>query len=221
MTSADGCSSTIVQPITVFPLAEISAGEDQDVCIGEATQLEGIIFGDTTGVSYWWSPANTLSCTNCLNPIASPLDTTTYSFMVQSQEGCVAISDVTINVKPFPVPVIELTDDTTICANAFIQLEVSGGDDVFSYQWNEADEGLSCYESCLNPVASPMVTTSYNVTVTNMFGCSSQDSVEVGIIDQFQPFAGDDRIICSGSTCLLYTSPSPRDQRGSRMPSSA
>ena len=24
-----------------------------------------------------------------------------------------------------------------------------------------------------------------------------------------------------GSTCLLYTSPSPRDQRGSRMPSSA
>ena len=26
---------------------------------------------------------------------------------------------------------------------------------------------------------------------------------------------------CSGSVCLLYTSPSPRDQRGSRMPSSA
>ena len=25
----------------------------------------------------------------------------------------------------------------------------------------------------------------------------------------------------SGSSCLLYTSPSPRDQRGSRMPSSA
>ena len=26
---------------------------------------------------------------------------------------------------------------------------------------------------------------------------------------------------CGDSTCLLYTSPSPRDQRGSRMPSSA
>ena len=25
----------------------------------------------------------------------------------------------------------------------------------------------------------------------------------------------------TGNTCLLYTSPSPRDQRGSRMPSSA
>ena len=30
-----------------------------------------------------------------------------------------------------------------------------------------------------------------------------------------------DVVITSGGTCLLYTSPSPRDQRGSRMPSSA
>ena len=28
-------------------------------------------------------------------------------------------------------------------------------------------------------------------------------------------------IVIGGGTCLLYTSPSPRDQRGSRMPSSA
>ena len=31
---------------------------------------------------------------------------------------------------------------------------------------------------------------------------------------------GDQAVIGAG-TCLLYTSPSPRDQRGSRMPSSA
>ena len=30
-----------------------------------------------------------------------------------------------------------------------------------------------------------------------------------------------DNVFTSFSTCLLYTSPSPRDQRGSRMPSSA
>ena len=28
-------------------------------------------------------------------------------------------------------------------------------------------------------------------------------------------------LVCQALTCLLYTSPSPRDQRGSRMPSSA
>ena len=30
-----------------------------------------------------------------------------------------------------------------------------------------------------------------------------------------------DKNAATGKTCLLYTSPSPRDQRGSRMPSSA
>ena len=31
----------------------------------------------------------------------------------------------------------------------------------------------------------------------------------------------EQRVVSLGYTCLLYTSPSPRDQRGSRMPSSA
>ena len=38
-----------------------------------------------------------------------------------------------------------------------------------------------------------------------------------GVIDGFESKDEDDKI----SSCLLYTSPSPRDQRGSRMPSSA
>ena len=39
----------------------------------------------------------------------------------------------------------------------------------------------------------------------------------LGYISGHGPYLGDDKYI----TCLLYTSPSPRDQRGSRMPSSA
>ena len=34
----------------------------------------------------------------------------------------------------------------------------------------------------------------------------------------YQDFSTD---VTEGMVCLLYTSPSPRDQRGSRMPSSA
>ena len=40
------------------------------------------------------------------------------------------------------------------------------------------------------------------------------DSDNDGLID-------GDEISIFGTNCLLYTSPSPRDQRGSRMPSSA
>ena len=47
------------------------------------------------------------------------------------------------------------------------------------------------------------------------------------IVDQLKEIVGADRVITDetvlkkNSICLLYTSPSPRDQRGSRMPSSA
>ena len=41
------------------------------------------------------------------------------------------------------------------------------------------------------------------------------------IVEQIQPQAIIIEIGASAKTCLLYTSPSPRDQRGSRMPSSA
>ena len=39
-----------------------------------------------------------------------------------------------------------------------------------------------------------------------------------GILDLIET---GDPVLLDGETCLLYTSPSPRDQRGSRMPSSA
>ena len=42
------------------------------------------------------------------------------------------------------------------------------------------------------------------------------------IIDYLDELAGPARRLTpAAGTCLLYTSPSPRDQRGSRMPSSA
>ena len=59
-----------------------------------------------------------------------------------------------------------------------------------------------------------------------VFGCGHSDWASTF---QATPRAIDDRLEALGGTrmvaraegCLLYTSPSPRDQRGSRMPSSA
>ena len=46
-----------------------------------------------------------------------------------------------------------------------------------------------------------------------------QLELEVGLKDQELELA--ELVIEDFKSCLLYTSPSPRDQRGSRMPSSA
>ena len=47
--------------------------------------------------------------------------------------------------------------------------------------------------------------------------CITPEAESLGVLGDYTLV----RLIGAGSTCLLYTSPSPRDQRGSRMPSSA
>jgi len=39
-------------------------------------------------------------------------------------------------VKPFPVPVVDLSADTSICLNEIVQLNVGGGTEVFNYNWD-------------------------------------------------------------------------------------
>ena len=55
---------------------------------------------------------------------------------------------------------------------------------------------------------------SWSVLVTDASGCIAE-SLPIDIIINEIPIAE------AFNNCLLYTSPSPRDQRGSRMPSSA
>ena len=62
-----------------------------------------------------------------------------------------------------------------------------------------------------------------NPSSTHAFGRTAKSQIETArkrIAELFNVTAGE-IIFTSGGTCLLYTSPSPRDQRGSRMPSSA
>ena len=75
--------------------------------------------------------------------------------------------------------------------------------------------------------------TDYNTTTANTIGglsaLSANDQVEIVVYDTFSVFSGDvdsnfsvgGNLSVTGTACLLYTSPSPRDVEESRMPSSA
>ncbi len=209
VTSDVGCTDNYFDNIVVYPLAEIDAGADVEVCIGEPTQLQGTIVGDTTGVGYEWTPTTGLSCVNCLDPwVVNPLDTITYTLVVTSAEGCTSASDLTVLVRPYEAPDLVLSPDTTICINTLTQLTVDVTNNVVidSYQWDTDTPGLSCYDNCFNPVAFPEESSTYVVTVTTDHGCVTVDSVAVGVEDQSQPFAGDDKIICRGDSIQLDAS---------------
>jgi gliding motility-associated-like protein len=77
--------------INSFPL---DAGPDQVIESGESV----ILGGSTTAAVYTWTPTQTISDPNSLNPIANPLQTTTYT-LTATQGGCTLSDQVTITIS--------------------------------------------------------------------------------------------------------------------------
>lgn len=81
--------------LTIWPLPEVDAGPNQRVLAGSTAQLQAT--GKNMAWWEWW-PGETLSCTDCLNPVASMTTTTTYFIDVKSEHGCPAQDSVTITL---------------------------------------------------------------------------------------------------------------------------
>ena len=80
--------------ITVYKQPTVDAGTDQTILEGTSATL---IATGTDIERYEWTPANGLSCTDCAQPIASPVRTTTY-IITGYNHFCKATDDVVINV---------------------------------------------------------------------------------------------------------------------------
>ena len=81
--------------VIVHPLPSVYAGPDQTIIDGTSAQL-----GATGNNIYTlaWTPAQTLSCDSCYNPLATPLATTVYTVTVATDFGCTAWDSVTVRV---------------------------------------------------------------------------------------------------------------------------
>lgn len=93
ITNDSGCRIERTVAVKMLPPVVIDAGEDQDIKLGESTQLDGSATG-----TYIWTPAGSVVPDNILNPPVGPAKTTTYYLTVQSEEGCLAMDSVTIHV---------------------------------------------------------------------------------------------------------------------------
>lgn len=91
--TADGCDDTLEKDIQVFSPPVITVSNDTTVSQGFPAQLMA-----TGGVSYVWSPLDGLDFSNIADPLASPLEETTYSVVVTDQYGCQGTDSVTVFV---------------------------------------------------------------------------------------------------------------------------
>jgi gliding motility-associated-like protein len=82
--------------VRVLPLPVVDAGIDQEVQAGTPVNLAPTFSPDV--VQWTWTPATYLNCSNCPNPISTPLAQTKYVLTVKNGVGCTAKDSLTIKM---------------------------------------------------------------------------------------------------------------------------
>lgn len=192
-TDSNACANDDTATITVLPLPQITVTDDTTICNGDSVLLLA-----TGGISYLWSPADGLSSDTVSTPQASPPATILYTVMVTDLNGCFATDSVLIIV--FLSEGIDAGPDTSLCIGQSVMMQASGGS---SYSWSPSI-GLND-TTIANPIASPLVTTTYTVTISGGT-CAGTDTVTIFVHPIPLVDAGSDTFVCKGNSVQLQAS---------------
>ena len=191
-TSGAGCADTAQVEVTVSNNIIVSAGLDDSICPNTVTVLTG-----SGATNYSWSASNSTIITNgnTATPVVAPATTTDFYLHGTNQFGCFGDDTVRLNVRPLPV--VNAGADVSICLGDSIGLIGSGGS---NYSW--AGNNIVSGGATATPVVNPVATTDYVLTVTDINGCTADDTVNVAINPIPVINAGPDAFICGSGTTL-------------------
>ncbi len=197
---ADGCPVSASAEVKVADLFLAIGFEQPVVCPGDPVQLNLSANGAITDIS--WSPANALTCTDCLSPIATVEATTTFS-VTALVDGCeisttgqltVDESVRTAEIVVTPGTIVPVGGDITLTAVS----QPSFGPGT-TYEWfiegNSQGESGQVFNTTQN-IEGP---TQYRVFIVDENGCFWEGTITVigsvptfDVPNAFTPFNNDD-----------------------------
>lgn len=97
LTAANGCDSVVVVNVGAFPPLRVFLPADTFLYYGDTLPLRALI--DGVGPFDWtWSPPTGLSCTDCTDPLATPLVNILYRIRVTDDNNCVSADSIGIEI---------------------------------------------------------------------------------------------------------------------------
>ena len=184
-----GQESTEVTVEVVDMVTDING--DTQICLGDGAPLAVTSpQPEAAGWDYNWQPIDWLSDPSAPDPVASPVETTTYSVTVTTPEGCERFHDVTVSVVP-GAPGDSLYPTVPVCIGQSVQLQAAEGN---TWVWSPTT-GLNNPAS-QTPFATPQETTTYTVTISNLCGEGTDEvTVELLVPEAFVEPGGS---VCAG-----------------------
>ena len=193
VSDANGCSNSDAIDVTVNPLPVFNATPAIDsTCAGTSVSLSV----STNTYNYTWSPGLGLSATTGITVNANPPASTTYTVTGTNGFGCTASSTVSLTINALPNA--GAGANKTVCKKDSIALNGSGG---VQYSWLPA--GSLSNANIANPKASPQVTTTYTVTVTDINGCTATSTMKLKVNALPVVKLGSDTTLCKNIPIVL------------------
>jgi gliding motility-associated-like protein len=171
----------VTYEVTFLPDVTLSASSVQ-ICEGEEIELQLEVTGTDEPI-VTWSPAEGLSCTDCLNPVASPDQTTVYTVTTVGCGGVLVEIEVTVEIVPLPG--LTVTEDQTIDLGQTVTVQGTNNVPTIPINWYDGDSGDPLCSDCPNLVQQPKKAGVYHfiASAVNSLGCSEEDTVTVTVID--------------------------------------
>jgi len=161
--------------IDVEPNPTLFVGNDRQVCQVDTIHINGLVSpGNYPYYTYNWTPAAVLNTTTAQTVVFLSPTTTTVSLTVNTPAGCTATDSLLVTVHPNYFA--SLGGDTTICPHDTVQLLPQGG---AAYQWNPPY--FLSNPNAADPLAYPIVTQTYTVIATSIYGCLDTMSVTITV----------------------------------------
>ena len=200
LTESGGCSRTdSIQINVIQPPILIFEPDPAITCPGEPIQLN-VSFDPSgpRGELEWMDPGNTLSCTDCLDPIATINQTTTYMIEVTS-EGSECSMPVEFTVQSQADRGPALNENTNICSGETVRVIV--GDIDQGGMFRITGPGVDSDDPNVE-VTPPADGTTYTVVYTGRCG-EETETVTFNFIDNYTLTASSDGPICAGDPVTL------------------
>ena len=190
---ATGCTQNVSFTLTSPPpLLAIPTVLDASIAPGQTTGLQANVTGGTPPYIYQWQPASLLTAANIANPQTLPLSsTTTFLLFATDVNGCAINGTAVVNVGSggCDLLVAAASVPAVIAPGESAQLVTTtvGGTFPLTYQWTPSlylDNPTSAM-----PVATPPITTTYQLVITDTEGCTAVTSVTVYVEADCSSFA--------------------------------
>ncbi|MEJ7766781.1 MAG: PKD domain-containing protein [Chitinophagaceae bacterium] len=193
--SDNGCVSSENVLVRVVDFVTLNAGNDTTICLTDAVQFNP----DGNGLRYSWAPASSLNNRSVKRPIATPTTNTTYQ-VTATIGKCNATDDLIIYTVPYPVA--NAGQDVVICYEDTVQL--NGTMMGASFNWSPTNTLTNA--NSLSPLAFPLLTTPYILSVRDDRGCPKPklDTILVNVRPKIVADAGSDTSIVSGQPLQLF-----------------